>query len=204
MTGFLLEVSGLKEIETFDFLVQFLKSPSRLFIGIYERNFPMISFMTFLFYKVLKIFDKKRYKELIESGVPNEMWLVKWFITLFAGYTTKPFLLRIWDFLMVEDFMGPVYVALTIVLLTKDSLFVNFEETLKLIQKPGPLCDCLEFRSFIKKLQSMEINIFLKKKLLTKYFTGLKGEEKKDFQEFYNRLSIYLEQAEIEDKKCKK
>ena len=202
MTGFVLEVSGLKEIETFDFLVQFLKSPSRLFIGLYEKNFPMVSFLTFLFYKVLQMMDKGRYEEVLKSGIPNEMWLVKWFITLFAGYTTKPFLVRIWDFLMVEDFMGPVYVAITIVLVSKKTLFVDFDSTLEKIQKSHTLCDCFDFRDFVKKLQTLQINTDTKIELLNEYFSDLTGNKRKEFKEIYERLLIYLNRKEINDRQC--
>lgn len=203
VVGFLLEVSGLKEIETFDFLVELLKSPSRLFIGIYENNFPMVTFYTFMFYKVLQMLDKSRYEQVLRCAIPNEMWLAKWFITLFAGNTTKPFLLRIWDFLLVEDFMGPVYVALTIVLISKKTLFEGFEMTLLKIQKSEKLCECLDFNSFVKKLQTIKISTETKIELLKEYFQDLKGGEKKDFKELHDRLMIYLNRREVEERQCK-
>ena len=150
ISGFILENSGFKEFESFDFLVQFLKSPSRLFIGLYEKNFPMLGFLTFLFNKLLKSMSKERYKQILKCQIPQEMWLVKWFLTLFTGYFKKAFLLRIWDFMMVEDFMGPVYVAIVIVMITKKTLFKSFESTIEKIQDKEKLCSSIKFRKFIK------------------------------------------------------
>lgn len=203
VVGFLLEVSGLKEIECFDFLVELLKSPSRLLIGIYENNFPMVSFYTFLFYKVLRMESKSRYQQVLQCAIPNEMWLAKWFITLFTGNLTKPFLLRVWDFLLVEDFMGPVYVALTIVLISKKTLFDSFEMTLLKIQKSEKLCECLDFNTFVKKLQTIQITTETKMDLLKEYFQDLKGNQKKDFRELHERLKIYLNRREVEDRQCR-
>jgi hypothetical protein len=203
ISGFVLEVSGFKEFETFDFLIQFLKSPSRLFIGLYEDSFPMLGFLTFMFDKLLQMMDKERYQQVLKCGIPKEMWLVKWLLTLYTGYFTKQFLLRIWDYLVIEDYMGPVFVALVIVLITKKQLFVSFEKTIMRIQNTEKLCSLIDFRKFIKKLQKIKISVKRQKELLNEYFLGLKNEAKSKFEDIYKRLMFYLNQKEKQKKKCK-
>jgi hypothetical protein len=202
ISGFILELSGFKEFETFDFIVQFLKSPSRLFVGLYENSFPMLNFFIFLFEKVLQLVDKKRYEQMLKCEIPYAMWLMKWFLTLYTGNFTKKFILRIWDFLMVEDFMGPVYVAVVIILITHKSLFLNFEDTIQKIQKKESTCALLDLRKFVKKLQKIQISVRKKKKFLNEYFGSLKGETKKNFSEIYKRLMFYLNQYETKERKC--
>ena len=201
MVAFVLEVSGLKELETFDFLVQLLKSPSKMFIGLYEQDFPMVSFLTFLFYKALQSLDQKRYNQVLSCGVPNELWLVKWFLTLFSGYLEKHFLLRVWDFLVVEDFLGPVYVALSIVLLS-GGLFVSFEQTIISLKDSKTLCEQIDFRSFIKNLQKMKLSTSTKRTLLREYYKDLKGQANKDFAEIHDRLLMYLNRRESQEREC--
>lgn len=163
----------------------------------------MLNFLKYLFYKELEVRDKKRYNQILKMELPDELWLTKWLLTLFCGYTTKVYKTRIWDFLMVEDFMGPVYVALVIILQTKKSLFRDMGETIIRIQKAETLCGLLDFTKFVKQLQVIKTDIRRKKILLESYNAGLKGEEKKDFKEFYERLSIYLNREFLENKTCK-
>lgn len=203
ISGFVLELSGFKEFETFDLIIQFLKSPSRLFVGLYESTFPMLYFLLFLFEKTLQLIDKRRYEQVLKCDIPNAMWLMKWFLTLFTGNFTKKFCLRIWDFLMTEDFLGPVYVAITIILLTKKTLFLNFGDTIKVIQSTEELCDLLDLRKFVKKLQKMKLSVRKKRRFLKEYYGKLKGEEKKRFEEIFKRLMCYLDQREKVEKKCK-
>ena len=203
ISGFILEVSGMKELETFDILVELFKSKSRLYIGLYEKGFPMLNFFYFLFYKELKRISKKRYQDILKTGIPNEMWLTKWFITLFTGYFTKPFKLRIWDYLMIEDFMAPIHVALTVVLLTKKTLFKDFDYTITNIQKAEPLCKLIDFRKFVKKLQTMKTDNILKKQYLFEYYQSLKSDKKADFKDLYERLTNYVNSEIEKNIQCK-
>ena len=163
----------------------------------------MLYFLKYVFYKELEAIDKTRYNEILRTGLPDGLWLTKWLLTLFAGYTTKLFKTRIWDFLMVEDFMGPVYVTLAIVLQTKKTLFKDMEQTILKIQKPDVLCGLLDFNKFVKQLQIMSTGVRRKKQLLDSYNASLKGEAKKGFKEFYERLSIYLNREFLLNKTCK-
>lgn len=203
ISGFVLELSGLKEFETFDFLVQFLKSPSRLFVGLFEAGFPMLGFLVFQFNKLLEETDKRRHKQVVSCGLPLEMWLVKWLLTLFTGYFTKPFLLRIWDVLMVEDYMAPVYVGLVIVMITKRVLFTDFESTIGIIQNGDKLCEAMDLRKFVKKLQRMKVSTKRQKELLNEYYLGLKKDKKDQFKDFYKRLLVHLHQKERRKRKCR-
>jgi hypothetical protein len=51
---FLLHVSGLKDVECFDFLIDFWKS--RGYQGLFEKDFPLERFLCFVFHQKLSLF----------------------------------------------------------------------------------------------------------------------------------------------------
>lgn len=163
----------------------------------------MMNFIKFLFYKELQKRNKKHYNKILKLGLPDDMWLTKWIITLFTGYFPKIFTLRIFDFLVVEDFMGPVYVLLTIVLLSKKFLFNDFELTIEYIQNGTKLMSKIDFTKFIKTMQKLEITNKVKKQYLEEYNNSLNSEKKNEFKEFYERLSNYVNKKIVQEKICK-
>jgi hypothetical protein len=65
-----------------------------------------------MFWKVLKKLDKKLAVFLKNSGLPDDVWLTKWFISYMTGYFSPYYAARFLDFVFNHDsFAIPVLAA---------------------------------------------------------------------------------------------
>ena len=171
VVGFVLEVSGLEEFDTFNFIVNFWKKQRTLYIGLYEENFPLMKFLQFTFHEILRKQKPKVEESLKKMQCPDELWIGKWFLSFFTFSLDKEFILRIFDFLMITDCLGMVYIALAItfqlekVILKKDlSLFAATLANAKDLGKN------IDFYKFVKKLKVMGVSNHEKLRILVKYY----------------------------------
>ncbi|CAI2371098.1 unnamed protein product [Moneuplotes crassus] len=109
--GFLLLISGGKEVEAFWFFVSLTEGRSGTFYPgieqLYTEGFP-------LYYQYVEVFD-----EMFEEEIPDlkayfdsldfrgPIWLQKWFITMFLYSFPLAYCVRIWDNIFSE---GPIFI----------------------------------------------------------------------------------------------
>ncbi len=188
IAAFVLEVSGLEEFESFNFIVNFWKKKKNLYFGIYAERFPMLKFLTFAFHYFLKLNQPKIEKALRKMDFLDELWIMKWFIGFFTFNLTKEYVLRIWDFLMINDCFGMVYVALAITEQLKKQILKHNMLFLTQCLKREKLSEILDFRKFVKRLKVLNYKQTFKNKILESYYSTLNQQAKTDFEFYYENL----------------
>ena len=200
IAAFILEINGIDEFKCFDWIVSFWKKKKNMFNGIYEPGFPLLQFMLFAFDRFLYKKDKKLAKLIDDLGFPPEMWLTKWIISFFTFSVNKEFLLRIFDFIMINDVMGPVYCALAIALQLKPLFKTkNFAKIASTLGNSDKLSAKLDFRKFVKTLKVLKHDGKKKLKILYAYNSTLTDQRKEAFLPFFESLESQWKYIEIKE-----
>lgn len=193
--GFLLEISGLEEFATFNFIVNFWKKRKNLYFGLFEADLPLMKFLKFCFHKMLAKRQPKLADAIRKSGIPDELWVTKWLLSFYSFSVTKEYLIRIFDFLMVTDMFGLVYVGLLITeQLKKVILEADLTEFAQTVGSPETLCSKLDYHKFVKSLKTVEVSRETRLNWLDEYYYTLDETGKNRFHYYYrvtrDRLAI--------------
>ena len=193
VAGFILEVSGLEEFESWNFLVNFFKKKKSLYFGLYEPGFPLLHFLCFAFGRFLELTYKNVFDKLKKIKFPPELWVSKWFLSFFIIVLPLEFILRIFDFLILTDVFGLIYIALILVgQLENFILKSNFGELCNSLQNKEILGKLLNFTDFANKLKIIEFDKKYRKKILEVYYLSLKNNAKKKFKYYYQHFKKHL------------
>ena len=193
VAGFILEVSGLEEFESWNFLVNLFKKKKNLYFGLYEPGFPLLNFLCFAFNKFFELTYKNVFDKLKKISFPLELWVSKWFLSFFILVLPLEFLLRIFDFLILTDVFGLIYVALILVgQLESFFLKSNFSVLCNSLNDKEILAGLLNFTDFANKIKIIEFDKKYRKKILEVYYDSLKNKEKKKFKYFYQNFKKHL------------
>jgi len=126
IAAFLLLVSGGNELEAFWAFVALARGNRFLIMGFFEKDFPLLKFYIFLFYEVLESEMPKLYDHLKQQQIPDELWLMKWFMSFFLYSLPPQQVIRIWDFVMAEGMLGIIKVSLGLLkVVEKDILLLD-------------------------------------------------------------------------------
>ena len=112
--GFLM-VSGCEEEESFRLLVKMLTHDRILAIGLYEDNFPLVTFYCEVFWNLLEKKVPQVYNCLKKSYISDDLWLFQWFISLYLYNFPVEFVRKVWDFIICKKDMAVVLIALGII-----------------------------------------------------------------------------------------
>ena len=128
-----------------------------LAIGLYEDNFPLVTFYCEVFWNLLEKKVPAVHKVLKKSYISDDLWLFQWFISLYLYNFPLEFVKKVWDFIICKKEMAVVLIALGIIKsLKKEILEVDFQ-------------DEIDFLDFVNQFKNIE---FVKKYLnLKKIFT---------------------------------
>lgn len=198
IAAFILQVNGMDEFETFNFIVSLWKKEKNLFYGMYEPGFPVLYFMKYAFERFLEITNPKIYKTIIKLNFPAELWIVKWFLSFFTFSLDKEYVLRIFDFIMVNDVLGPVYVALAIadqlssLFDTEDFIVIG-----EVVQCREKLSEVLNFHKFVKALKNLDFDSKIKLGILRDYHKSLKPDVKKQFSPFFMKFEKHFMRSQL-------
>jgi len=123
IVAFLLLVNGGKDEEAFWMFVSLARDHRFLAMGLFEKQFPLLEFYTFIFYEILQHKLPDLYKHIKSQNFPDLLWLFKWFLTIFLYSFPPKQVLRIWDFILVRGLFSMIQVALGVVeFIEKDML----------------------------------------------------------------------------------
>ena len=114
LAGFILEISGGGELESMNFVLNLLKNERFMVIGLFDDCFPLVYFLNFLFHSKLRQADPELANAIEESGLPDEVWLHKWFMSLFTGYFPTYFCSRVFDLVLCTDIFTLVSFAVAL------------------------------------------------------------------------------------------
>lgn len=198
IAAFLLQVNGMDEFEAFNFMVSFWKKEKNLFYGMYEPGFPVLYFMNYAFTRFLELTNRKVHRAVQKLGFPAELWIIKWFLSFFTFSVEKEFVLRIFDFLVVNDVFGPVYVALAIAnQLTALFETEDFVAIGEVVQHREKLTAAIDFHKFVKTLKQLDFDQKFKLSVLRDYNKTLDGEKKTQFAPFFAKFERHFMKSEL-------
>ena len=111
IVGFLLKITNFDEVQTFYIFTNIFKEIKLYF----EDDFPLLKKNIAEFDKYFQNLYPKLYKHFQKNEILYEMWIGKWFQTLFT--LSLPFneLCIIWDNLIIRGFNFIIYISLAII-----------------------------------------------------------------------------------------
>jgi len=114
LVALFLLVSGGNELQAFWMFVALARDPKFLVMGLFEKDFPLTNFYIFVLFKVLKDELPEVYYHIKKQQLPSELWLLKWFMTMYIHVLPAKDVVRVWDFILQNGLMSIVKVAVGI------------------------------------------------------------------------------------------
>ena len=111
IAGFLLKVTKFDEIKTF-YIFKNIYSDIK---GYYENGFPLLNKNISIFDNYFHELNPKLYNHFKKTETYNELWVGKWFQTLFTLSLAYEELCPIWDILLFKGFNYIIYISLSII-----------------------------------------------------------------------------------------
>lgn len=112
IAGFLLLVSGGSEIEVFHLMLSLFNTFS--LDSFFSEGLEKLKQYVWVCKKLIEKSHPRLFKHLLEQSIPDDLWLLKWIMTLFTMNLASVVLVRIWDVLLLKGLNYLFYVVLGI------------------------------------------------------------------------------------------
>jgi len=114
LMGFLLLLNGGNELEAFWVFVTLVRDHKYFMMGFFEKEFPLLEFYLYIFYHTLEEELPLVHKHLKQQQLPDQLWVFKWFLSIFLYSLPEVQVVRIWDFIMDFGLFGVVQITIAI------------------------------------------------------------------------------------------
>ena len=177
LVGFLLIVSDFNERDTFYLLISKFSQTFKLqrnlefnFRGLFSEEFPLLYFLNYIFDSQLELHSRNLKDHLNEMGMTIDLWMGKWFQTLFTIILPINWCQRLWDNIFAENIFFIVKFGIAFTLIIKDDLmnmkeefeilnyFKNFEKY-SLSEKNDLLNEKCDIEALILKCKKIKIDV---------------------------------------------
>ena len=135
LVGFLLILSDFNERDTFYILIsnfsQTFKSKKKYeynFRGLFSEEFPLLHFLNYIFDSLLNTYAQDLKNHLDNMDLPIDLWMGKWFQTVFTIILPINWCQRLWDNIFAENIFFMVKFGVAFTLMIKDDLMKMHEE----------------------------------------------------------------------------
>jgi hypothetical protein len=135
LVGFLLILSDFNERDTFYILIsnfsQTFKSRKKYeynFRGLFSEEFPLLHFLNYIFDCLLNLYAHELKNHLDKMDMPLDLWMGKWFQTVFTIILPINWCQRLWDNIFAENIFFMVKFGIAFTLMIKDDLMKMGEE----------------------------------------------------------------------------
>ena len=136
ITGFLLMITDFNEKNTFFLLISIFsntfikrKKNNFSFRGLYFEEFPLLYFFIFIFDDLLSIYIPKLKKHLLDNDITNDVWIIKWFQTIFTVILPFNWSKKLWDNIFATDFSFIIKFSISLCLsLEKELIQLNEQQ----------------------------------------------------------------------------
>ena len=198
IVGFLLLVSDGNELDIFYLLISNFSSSYKerkkynySFRGLFSEEFPLLSFLNFIFDILLHENLPEIKNHLDEMGITYDLWIGQWFQTLFTIILPVNWLKRVWDCIFSDSIYFIVKFAIVFTKLIKDDIIGKDEEIdiinyFKDLQKYS-LCPENKFLE-----EKIDINTLIlraqKIKLDPEEYIKLYKKKSENFDDFNNKM----------------
>jgi hypothetical protein len=151
--AFIIEVSGAQELECLNFIITFLTNERFLFIGVFDDSFPMVYFMNHRFHKKLAEVEPAIHKAIVKAGLPDEVWIHKWFMSAYTGYFPSYLCSRLIELILCTDIYSMVSFTVALVVRLKKSLIGDREmvDMAELLNRSGENIELMDDIELIVK-----------------------------------------------------
>jgi len=154
LVGFMLLINGGNELEAFWMFITLARDQRFMLMGLFEKDLPLLDFYIYTFYELLQKEMPAVFEHLKEQQLPDQMWLLKWFMTMYLYSLPSKYVVKIWDFILQDGLLGIVKIALgilnffeaeivTLDIIGLDQLFRHLNS-----EKKQPNCPSATNRSF--------------------------------------------------------
>ncbi|KAL4502460.1 hypothetical protein ABPG72_012047 [Tetrahymena utriculariae] len=122
VVGFLLLINGGNEEEAFWMFVSLARSENFLFMGLYEKDLPIMNLMAYVLDdKLRNLYPRLHHKILKQLEVNYQEWFTWWSLSIFLEKFPLYACLRFWDFIISQ---GSLFSIISIII----SLLKQFEQ----------------------------------------------------------------------------
>ena len=160
VVGFMLIISEGNELDTFYMLISNFsetfnkrKTYEYSFRGLFSEEFPLLSFLNFIFDILLEENIPEIKNHLEELGISYDLWIGQWFQTLFTIILPLNMCKRVWDCIFSDNIYFLVKFGIAVTKLIKTELFDKTEEI-----------DVINFFKELQKFSMYPDNKFLESK----------------------------------------
>ena len=186
LVGFLLIVSDFNERDTFYLLISKFSQTFKLqrnlefnFRGLFSEEFPLLYFLNYIFDSQLELHSRSLKEHLNEMGITLDLWMGKWFQTLFTIILPINWCQRLWDNIFAENIYFMVKFGIAFTLMIKDDLMkMNEEVQLLNYFKDFEKYSLSEKNDLLNKKADIEAMILKSKKIKIDVGIYLKNFEK--------------------------
>lgn len=120
LVGFLLLVSGGAEIEVFQMVECLFKQFSLQ--GFFEEGMEGLKKHIWITKKLINKYYPKVYLHLEQESIPDDLWLLKWLMTIFTMILPSQVLVRVWDVFLFKGLKFLYRTVLGIISITQEDL----------------------------------------------------------------------------------
>jgi hypothetical protein len=140
------------------------------FRGLFSEEFPLLYFLNYIFDSQLELHSRNLKEHLNEMGMTIDLWMGKWFQTLFTIILPINWCQRLWDNIFAENVFFIVKFGIAFTLIIKDDLikmkeevqildyFKNFEKY-SLSEKNDLLNEKCDIEALILKCKKIKIDV---------------------------------------------
>ena len=195
LAGFLLILSDFNERDTFYVLISTFSDTFKLrkkyeynFRGLFYEEFPLLYFLNFIFDSLLDQYIPDLKNHLENLGISIDLWMGKWFQTVFTIALPINWCKRLWDNIFADNIFFMVKFGIAFAMLIKNDLMKMDEEIdiLNYFKDFEKYSLCLENNLLNEKSDVYSIILNSKKiKIDVEYF--LRNYEKND-ENFINKM----------------
>ena len=135
LVGFVLILSDFNERDTFYLLASTFSDTFKLrkkyeynFRGLFSEEFPLLYFLNYTFELLLEQYAEDLKNHLDNLGITIDLWMGKWFQTVFTIALPISWCIRLWDNIFAENIFFMVKFGIAFAMLIKDDLMKMDEE----------------------------------------------------------------------------
>ena len=135
LVGFLLILSDFNERDTFYLLTSNFSDTFKLrkkyeynFRGLFIEEFPLLYFMNYIFESLLEQYVNDLKNHLENLGISIDLWMGKWFQTVFTIILPINWCKRLWDNIFADNIFFIVKFGIAFTIMIKDELLKMDEE----------------------------------------------------------------------------
>ena len=211
VVGFLLIITGANETDASWIFESLALNPAIHIIGLYEKDFPLLYLLVHIFWRRLQKEIPELYTQLKEIGLPDHVWITQWFMTFYLYSLPMHLVVRIWDFILSEDILSLIKVAIALLKIMKKDLmnmdtsdvskyFKGFKEEENLM-KPENRIDANKLIESARKIQMRRKDVsqftreFLEEtpafidNIFVKFYLKYDGADKQEYQRFAKEIA---------------